>query len=160
MRNLQDPRLLDRIRGLFVTWGIDPRLLELEITESALMENPAGAREIVSRLHDRGIAIAIGDFGTGYSSLSYLQRLPVDAVKIDQSFVLSMAESAGSAQIVRSIVGLAHSLGLNVVAEGVESREVLERLAALTCNEAQGYHIARPMPVEEFPAWFAQSSWA
>ncbi len=156
-RNLLDPRLPGRIRGLLATWGIAAQRLQLELTESALMEDPESALKLLTELHAMGVELHIDDFGTGYSSLSYLQRLPVSAVKIDRSFVSRLLTDPGSDKIVRSTIELAHHLNLKVVAEGVESRELLDRLAALGCDMAQGYFIARPMPAHELAAWARRS---
>jgi len=156
-RNLCDTRLLDKIKDLITTWGIESGQLELEITETAIMEDPAGALDILTRLSDMGIALSIDDFGTGYSSLSYLMKLPVDSIKIDKSFVIDMLSNNDSVVIVRSTIVLAHDLGLQVVAEGVESEAIWQHLTALGCDVAQGYHIGRPMPVADFEHWLRQS---
>ena len=114
------------------------------------------ADEALSRLQalsQLGVQLSIDDFGTGYSSLAYLKRLPVNELKIDKSFVMAMERDASDAKIVRSTVDLAHGLGLTVVAEGVENGAILDHLAALGCDEAQGYHLARPMDVAAFGAW-------
>jgi len=158
-QDLRDPRLPDRIRGLFATWGTEPELIQFELTESALMEDPAHALEVLTRLKELGVELVIDDFGIGYSSLGYLQRLPVDALKIDQSFVTNMLSSSDSEMIVRSTIDLGHNLGLSVVAEGVESLAVWERLAALGCDTAQGYLISEPLPVEQFPTWEGHRRW-
>ncbi|NMF99954.1 EAL domain-containing protein [Aromatoleum toluolicum] len=157
--DLRDPRLLDRIKGLFDTWGTKPELIQFELTESALMEEPIGALEILTRLKDLGVELLIDDYGTGYSSLTYLQKLPVDTLKIDQSFVGNMLANDDSEIIVRSTIELGHNLGLKVVAEGVESKAVWERLAILGCDSAQGYFISRPIPAGEFPEWERLSCW-
>jgi diguanylate cyclase len=151
--DLRDPKLIDRIRGLFSTWGIRPELIQFELTESAMMEDPAGSLETLYRLKKLDTALLIDDFGTGYSSLSYLQKLPVDFVKIDQSFVTPMMTSSESAVIVRSSIELSHNLDLKVVAEGVESQATLDSLGELGCDEAQGYLISLPMPAEQFKEW-------
>lgn len=155
--DLRDPRLLDRIKGLFATWGTRPELIQFELTESALMEDPAGALETLARLKELEVKLFIDDFGTGYSSLSYLQKLPVDSIKIDRSFVTNMVADEDSAIIVRSTIDLGHNLSLEVVAEGVESQAVWEGLADLGCDTAQGYFISQPIPVAQFGAW--QSMW-
>ncbi len=152
-RNLRDPRLIERITGLCTTWGIAPASMPLELTEGALMEDPENARAVLVRLHDLGFELHIDDFGTGYSSLAYLQRLPVDAVKVDQSFVRKMLTDAGSRVIARSTIELAHNLGLKAIAEGVEDQATLDLLAEMGCDMAQGFLIARPMPMREFYAW-------
>lgn len=152
-RDLLDPRLVDRIRGLFLTWGVDPANVQFELTESALLEDPSHSLETLNRLKELGVQLAVDDFGTGFSSLSYLQRLPADSLKIDQSFVGRMLEHEGSDAIVRSTIDLGHDLGLSVVAEGVEDLATWQRLATLHCDVAQGFYISRPLPVEEFAAW-------
>jgi diguanylate cyclase len=151
--DLRNPNLLDRISGLFSTWGISPELIQFELTESAMMENPSGSLETLQRLKALGTKLFIDDFGTGYSSLSYLQKLPVDAVKIDQSFVTPMTTSGASAVIVRSAIDLSHNLDLAVVAEGVESQATWDNLAKLGCDVAQGYLVSRALPADQFTAW-------
>lgn len=158
-RDLHDPQLLDRVNGLFATWGARPDWIQFELTESALMDDPAGSLETLRRLKDLGVELFIDDFGTGYSSLAYLQKLPVDTIKIDQSFVGRMVDSADSAMIVRSTIELAHGLNLEVVAEGVETQAIWGRLAELGCDMAQGYCISAPIPADEFPAWETRSPW-
>lgn len=152
-RNLHDEGLLEKIRQLQATWGVPNGLLELEITESTVMEDAEFALGVLHGLRDQGIPLYIDDFGTGYSSLSYLLKLPVEYIKIDQSFVRDMLVSKGSSMIVRSTIELAHDLGRKVVAEGVETQESWDQLAALGCDFAQGYFIARPMPAADFPGW-------
>ena len=151
--DFRDPRLLDRIGGALNTWGAEPRSIEFELTESALMEDPEGALRTLADLKRLDVTLAIDDYGTGYSSLSYLRRLPVDAIKIDQSFVRDMTSSKDAATIVRSTIALAHDLELKVVAEGVEDEPTFAALSDLGCDMAQGYCISRPMPASEFPAW-------
>jgi EAL domain-containing protein (putative c-di-GMP-specific phosphodiesterase class I) len=153
--DLYDPELIERVRGLFSTWGIAPGLIQFELTESALMVDPTDALETLLRLKRLDVQLFVDDFGTGHSSLSYLQKLPVDGVKVDQSFVMPMVSSGDSAVIVRSTIELGHNLGLKVVAEGVESQAIWERLGALGCDVAQGYFISKPMPAAEFEQWDA-----
>jgi diguanylate cyclase (GGDEF)-like protein len=157
-QDLRDPRLLERIRGLFSTWGISPELIEFELTESALMEDPIGGLEALKHLKGFGTTLFIDDFGTGYSSLSYLQKLPVDALKIDQSFVMPMLNNHDSEVIVRSTIELGHNLELEVVAEGVENQLLWDRLALLGCDVAQGYLMSVPMPADQFRSWSEQWS--
>jgi diguanylate cyclase (GGDEF)-like protein len=152
-QDLYDPTLVDRIRGLFSTWAISPELLQFELTESTLMSDPSAALATLMRLKQMDVQLFIDDYGTGYSSLSYLQQLPVDAIKIDQSFVIPMVASRDSEVIVQSTIDMGHKLGLKVVAEGVESPETWGRLARLGCDVAQGYLIGRPMPADEFQHW-------
>jgi diguanylate cyclase (GGDEF)-like protein len=148
-RNLRDAELVDKLEQMLSASGAEGNWLELEITEGAVMEDPESALVILKRLSDIGISLFIDDFGTGYSSLSYLKKLPVDAVKIDKSFVIDMLMNTDSAAIVRSTIGLAHDLGLKVVAEGVENRAVWDRLIDLDCDVVQGYHISRPLSAEQ-----------
>jgi diguanylate cyclase (GGDEF)-like protein len=158
--DLRDPKLIDRIRGAFSTWGAEPDWIEFELTESALMEDPVAALETLTQLRNLDSRLTIDDFGTGYSSLAYLQKLPVDSLKIDQSFVIPMlSDDDDSAKIVRSIVELAHNLDLEVVAEGVENQETLNRLGNFGCDIAQGFSISRPLPGDSFRAWEALSTW-
>ncbi|HET8695862.1 MAG TPA: EAL domain-containing protein, partial [Gammaproteobacteria bacterium] len=135
--------------------GVEPEQLTLEVTESAIMHNVQKSLSVVSCIHELGFRIAVDDFGTGQSALAQLKRLPVDELKIDKSFVMSMQEPKDEA-IVRATIDLAHQLGLSVVAEGVETAEVLDRLAALGCECAQGYQIGKPMPPSDFLAFLAR----
>ena len=152
-RNLRDEDLLPTVLRLHREWDAEPGTLELEITESTVMEDASFAMGILHGLREAGIPLYVDDFGTGYSSLAYLQRLPVDYIKIDQSFVFDMTESQNSATIVRSTIDLVHDLGRRAVAEGIESAEHWRRLLDMGCDVGQGYFIARPMPAEQFPAW-------
>jgi len=156
VHDLYSPGLIDRISGLFSTWGISPEMIQFELTESALMTDPESALDTLARLKHLGVTLLIDDFGTGYSGLSYLQRLPVDGIKIDQSFVRPMLISADSEVIVRSTIELGHNLGMKVLAEGVESQEIWERLASLGCDTAQGYLISKPIPVDQLLGWECQ----
>jgi len=159
VRDLRDPKLLDRIAGALDTWGAQPGWIEFELTESALMADSVGALDTLTRLKKLDVQLAIDDYGTGYSSLSYLQRLPVDTIKIDQSFVADMLRNKDSATIVHSTIELAHNLDLTVIAEGVEDQGTFDRLAALGCDMAQGYWIGRPIPADQFQAWGAEAGW-
>lgn len=147
----------DQIEAMLQLYNLKPECLELEITEGTIMKDPVHAKQILTRLRDIGITISIDDFGTGYSSLAYLSRLPVDQIKIDKSFVLRMTSDENAAAIVRSTIDLGHELGLRVVAEGVENQEILEQLAALGCDSAQGYHISRPVGPEDLITWLTTS---
>jgi EAL domain-containing protein (putative c-di-GMP-specific phosphodiesterase class I) len=152
-RCLLDAALLDRIRDLLATHGVPPRLLRLEVTETAVMANPALAMSTLTGLHELGVRLSIDDFGTGYSSMAYLRRLPVDELKVDRSFVLNMTDNDSDAILVRSAIDLGHNLGLSVVAEGVERADHVDALSELSCDIAQGYHYARPMPPGELETW-------
>jgi EAL domain-containing protein (putative c-di-GMP-specific phosphodiesterase class I) len=131
-------------------------MLTLEVTESAVMVDPVRASALLSELHELGTRLSVDDFGTGYSSLSYLQRLPVQEVKIDRSFVIGLRKGSDDATIVRSIVDLGRNLGLEVVAEGVEDQTAWDLLASMGCTMVQGWHLSRPMPVDDFSDWLAQ----
>ena len=155
-RDLLDQELSVKLQRLIEVEHIDPATLCLEITESAIMDDPPRALQTLERLHQMGFKLAIDDFGTGYSSLAYLKRLPVDELKIDQSFVLNMERDLDDAKIVRSTVDLAHNLGLSVVAEGVETAKAWKLLQALGCDEAQGYFVAKPMPEALFANWVSE----
>jgi diguanylate cyclase (GGDEF)-like protein len=147
--DLLDLDLPDRIAGLLAETGVRSEQLELEITESTLLADPFRVRDVLNRLNEMGLRLAIDDFGTGYSSLAYLKRLPVQTIKIDRSFVMAMDESRSDATIVRSTIDLGRNLGLDVVAEGVETQEAWDALRRHGCTLAQGYFISRPVPAEE-----------
>jgi diguanylate cyclase (GGDEF)-like protein len=155
--NLTIPDLLDlELPELVATrleeFGVRPDQLELEITETTILADPFRVRQVLNRLNELGLRLAIDDFGTGYSSLAYLRRLPVQTIKIDRSFVMDMCESASDATIVLSTIDLGRNLGLEVVAEGVESQEAWDALRQQGCTLAQGYFIGRPMPPDEVTA--------
>jgi diguanylate cyclase (GGDEF)-like protein/PAS domain S-box-containing protein len=152
-RNLRDEDLPERIRRLLADHGTAPGLLELEITESTVMEDAEFSLGLLHELCGLGIPLHIDDFGTGYSSLSYLQRLPVACIKIDQSFVRDMSRSRDSTAIVRSTIDLVHDLGRLIVAEGIETQADWDQLAGMGCDIAQGYLISRPMPAADFTSW-------
>ncbi len=151
--NLTDSRLPDEIAALLAATGLDPGRLELEITETALMAEPTRAVEVLGALNDMGVTLSIDDFGVGYSSLNYLKKLPVDVLKIDRSFVMNMELSPDDAMIVRSTIDLARNLGLQSVAEGVESIIVMNRLRALGCDLAQGFYLSRPISADALLTW-------
>lgn len=155
--NLQSQELPDQITGLLKTCAVEPDLLQLEITESAIMMDPARSMETLKRINNMGLKFSIDDFGTGYSSLAYLKKLPVQEIKIDRSFVCNMASDRDDFVIVRSTVDLGHNLGLHVVGEGVEDQKTLERLSDLDCDAAQGFYISRPLPATELTHWLLQT---
>ena len=152
-RSLADADLCDLVAGMLAQWGVPARLLTLEITESTVMAEPDVAIRVLQDLRLLGVRLSVDDFGVGYSSLSNLNRMPVQELKIDRSFVLDLPESVDSAVITRSIIDLGRNLALDVVAEGVEDRRAWDLLAAMGCVYAQGYFIARPMPPELFLSW-------
>jgi diguanylate cyclase (GGDEF)-like protein/PAS domain S-box-containing protein len=152
-RNLHEEDLVEKIQLLKLKWNIGADIFEIEITESAIMENAEYALQVLQLLREQEIPLSIDDFGTGYSSLSYLQKLPVQYIKIDKSFVSDMLINKKSLVIVRSTIELSHDLGKKVIAEGVETQEQLESLTALGCDIAQGYYFAKPMQKNMFLNW-------
>ncbi len=159
-RNLLDDRIVQDLDRLLKHHQLPAHLLELEITESMIMADPNRAQTALARINALGVGLAIDDFGTGYSSLAYLKRLPVQTLKIDYSFIRGMIDNDQDQIIVNSTIHLAHNLGLKVVAEGVETQAVYERLRELGCDSAQGYHIAEPMPAEDAQYWLRESVWS
>jgi EAL domain-containing protein (putative c-di-GMP-specific phosphodiesterase class I) len=157
-RSLLDASFPDQVADRLAHWEVPAGWLVLEVTESAVMADPALALDVLGRLHSLGVGLAVDDFGTGYSSMAYLKALPVDELKVDRSFVGQMATSNSDAVIVRSTIDLGHNLGLRVVAEGVESRDAWEELKALGCDTAQGYYLGRPMPAADLEAWLPQAA--
>ncbi|MFT0532642.1 EAL domain-containing protein [Castellaniella hirudinis] len=156
-RNLLDEYFPQQVEDALIHHGLDPALLELEVTESVIMADPARALRTLYALHGLGVRLSIDDFGTGYSSFAYLNRLPVDALKIDQSFVAGMEEDADLAAIVRSIIDMSHTLGLKVIAEGIETTAVQHLLREMGCDVGQGYGIGRPMPEDQAVAWLREA---
>ena len=128
----------------------------MEITESVMMTNPTKSIDILHQLDELGIEIAVDDFGTGYSSLAYLKKLPLSKLKIDKSFIMDMMEDDNDAMIVRSTIDLAHNLGMQVIAEGIEEKEMLELLEILGCELGQGYYISRPKGEDDFQQWVVE----
>ena len=145
---------VDTVTRVIESTGIDPPALELEITESMIMENVNEVMGLLHDLHRLGILLAIDDFGTGYSSLAYLKRFPVDKLKIDRSFIRDIAHDPDDAAITRAIIMLGESLNLDIIAEGVETEEQLAFLRREGCREIQGYLISKPLPADAFVAWF------
>ena len=156
---LHNPTFPDMVAKQLEKTGFPAELLKLEITESAIISDVYRATEIVTRLHEMGVCLSIDDFGTGYTSLAYLRRLPVDEIKIDKSFVMNMMYVADDEVIVRTLLDLAKSLGLSVVAEGVEDAQIWKILEALDCDVAQGYFMSRPIDLDTFNAWFTTQPW-
>ena len=151
-RQFRQPDLPGQVGKALQASGLDPELLELEITESTVMHNAEQSVETLTRLRKMGVKLSIDDFGTGYSSLSYLKRFPINIVKIDQSFVRDITTDPDDAAIACSIIALAHSLKLSVIAEGVETEGQLEFLTTNKCDQMQGYYFSRPLPVTELDA--------
>jgi EAL domain-containing protein (putative c-di-GMP-specific phosphodiesterase class I) len=148
-RQLRQPDLIATMMGALLDNGLEPGALCLELTETTFMEDAGIHRETLAGIRELGVGLAIDDFGTGYSSLTYLKRFPVNVLKIDQAFVRGLGEDAADTAIVRSVIDLAHAVGLVVVAEGVETRQQLVHLRALGCDLGQGYFFARPQPAAE-----------
>ncbi len=148
-RNLLDKGFAETIGKLVERYNVAAGELEFELTETALIQDPEGAAQLLDRIAALGIRLSIDDFGTGFSSLAYLRRLPLHALKIDRMFVQSLADNTQDLAIVRSTIGLAHNLGLKVIAEGVEDRRVLSLLADLGCDQAQGFYISKPLPADQ-----------
>jgi EAL domain-containing protein (putative c-di-GMP-specific phosphodiesterase class I) len=138
------------IRNALEQAGLEPRFLEVELTESAVMTDPEESIAILERLSEMGVLVSVDDFGTGYSSMSYLRRFPIDKLKIDRGFISQVTARPEEASIVRAIISLAHSLKLKVVAEGVESTDQLDFLKTLGCDQYQGYHFSRALPSSQF----------
>jgi EAL domain-containing protein (putative c-di-GMP-specific phosphodiesterase class I) len=155
VRNLLDADLANQVADLLAAHGVPGALLELEVTESAIMVDPGRARQMLEQLSALGVRISIDDFGAGFTSLSQLTTLPVSELKIDRSFVMSMSQDPGIAMIVQSVIDLGHNLGLTLVAEGVETEQILMALNVLGCDVAQGYHLCRPIPAAAFDSWCA-----
>ena len=158
-KSLLDQSLPKKVQEALDRWGVDPRFLKIEITESSIMADPAHALAILSMLQSMGVRLSVDDFGTGYSSLTHLRELPIDEIKIDKSFVIGMTTNEADASIVRTVIDLGHNLGKQVCAEGVENEETWQMLRALGCDLAQGFWIARPMPADSLMQWLVKTSW-
>jgi diguanylate cyclase (GGDEF)-like protein/PAS domain S-box-containing protein len=156
VRQIREEKFITQVADAVRDHGIDPELLEFEITESTLMAHGESTSITLRKLKELGISISIDDFGTGYSNLAYLKRFPVDALKIDIAFIRDLATNADDAAITAAIINMAHSLRLKVIAEGVETREQLDFLSVHGCDEVQGYLFSRPLPASEIPAMFIQ----
>jgi len=158
-RNLSEADLPERIHAALHRYGLPPDHFMLEITETGMMADPKRARDILDAIHAMGIPLSIDDFGTGYSSLAYLKDLPVSELKIDISYIKTMNTDAGSLTIVQTVIQMAHYLGLEVVAEGVEDKEAWRRLEIMNCDKVQGYYTAKPMPADALEHWLQESPW-
>lgn len=149
-RQFRQPDLVERVESALATHRVAPGLIELELTESAVMRDPEATVDTLMRLHEKGVRLAVDDFGTGYSSLSYLKKFPLDKLKIDRSFVQDIGTNPASTEIVAAIVAMGHSLNLAIVAEGVETEEQLAVLTEMGCDEIQGFYYSRPVPADTF----------
>jgi diguanylate cyclase (GGDEF)-like protein len=156
VRQISNPSMVEAVGGVIEATGIDPALVSLEITESALLDDTAATLATLARMKQLGVGLVLDDFGTGFSSLGYLQRFKFDALKLDRAFISRLVSEPGDTAIVGAVTEMAKALGLEVVAEGVETGEQLERIRDLGCRFAQGYLFARPEPVGELPALFAR----
>jgi diguanylate cyclase (GGDEF)-like protein len=152
-RVIQDPQLPAQVASMLERHAVGADQLALEITETAIMNDPVRATQVLTELDAMGVRLSIDDFGTGYTSLAQLKRLPVDEVKIDRSFVLNMLRDANDAMIVQSIIDLAHNMNRSVVAEGVESKKILDALTELECDITQGYYFSKPLPASALRQW-------
>jgi len=159
-RSLHDPQLVGMVADALETTAAKPEYLVLEVTESAIVLDPVRAEETLMALSKLGVGLSIDDFGTGYTSLASIKRLPINEIKIDRSFILNMLTDNKDAMIVRSVIELGHNLGLTVVAEGIETQEVLDYLNGLACNEVQGYHICKPITPDQLRTWYAAAPWS
>jgi diguanylate cyclase (GGDEF)-like protein len=158
-RNLQEMQFSDQVDEMIRNGRLQAGLLEFEITESMIMANPQRAMQVLARLSAMGIPLSIDDFGRGYSSLRYLKKLPVKKIKIDKSYIIDQVKHEGDVAIVQAIINMGHSLGLEVIAAGVEDQVTQDRLQVLGCDIVQGYHISDPLPAGEFIQWLRKSPW-
>ena len=157
-RVLPDPNLVDSVRSALSIWGTDPKCLTLEITESALMEDMSTSFITLDELRSLGVNISIDDFGTGYSSMAYFKYIPANELKIDQSFIRHMLESSMDQHIVKTVIEMAHGFDIEVVAEGIEDQATFDALKQYGCDIAQGFHLAKPMPQDDFIEWLKNYS--
>jgi EAL domain-containing protein (putative c-di-GMP-specific phosphodiesterase class I) len=155
-RSIGRPELAQEIIDTLHESDVAPEQLMIEVTETALLADPQRAAKVLARLADQGVRVSLDDFGRGQTSLGYLSALPIDELKIDKSFVMDVLEDPAHAAIVRSIIDLGHNLALNVVGEGVETEEILDYLRRSGCDIAQGYLLARPMPVANLREWLGR----
>jgi EAL domain-containing protein (putative c-di-GMP-specific phosphodiesterase class I) len=156
-RDFQNVGLAAKVAGLVREAGIDPGCLEIEITESVAMHDFSRTLHVLQGLREEGIRVAIDDFGTGYSSLAYLKRFPIQTLKIDRAFINEMMENPQDRAIVNAIIGMAHALNMEVLAEGVERPDQLQYLLDRGCDRAQGWHFGKPVPAAEFQAMVARN---
>jgi EAL domain-containing protein (putative c-di-GMP-specific phosphodiesterase class I) len=157
MIDLHDSRLPERIGSYLQQYQVRPAQIVIEITEGQIMQNPERVIEVLSHLGVMGLSLSIDDFGTGQASLTYLKELPVEKLKIDQSFVRDIVSNPDDQLIVRATIELAHTLDLKVVAEGVETLAVCELLAEMSCDHVQGYYISRPLEADQVTTWLETS---
>jgi EAL domain-containing protein (putative c-di-GMP-specific phosphodiesterase class I) len=157
-RQMDEPDTSDVIRNVLARHGVDPARVCFELTESAVMTQSASTREALSTFRELGVRVAIDDFGTGYSSLAYLHTLPVSTLKIDRSFIERLGSpDDDSAPVVQAVIDMGHALGLRVIAEGVSAEHLVAQVSAMGCDVGQGFYWCRPMPAEEFRAWWREA---
>jgi diguanylate cyclase (GGDEF)-like protein len=154
-KDLHDPELPDIIAGVAASAAIKPEWIMFEITEGSVINDPESVLEIINKLHDMGYQFSIDNFGTGYSSLAYLSKMPLTELKIDKSFVMGIMNNDNDATIVKATINLAHNLGLQVTAEGVESKEIMAKLKDYGCDMAQGYYLNNPLSITDFTQWIS-----
>ena len=157
-RQLRSGELLNEIDAALAETGLSVDSLELEVTESMVMDDPENVIKLLTAIHERGIHLALDDFGTGHSSLAYLKRFPIDCVKIDRTFIKDTPGNTDDVAIARTIIAMAQTLKLSTVAEGVETAEQLELLEAMGCDQIQGYYFSRPLPADDFFAYYRAHS--
>ncbi len=155
-QQLQQPKFIERLDELLLQTGLNPSCIRLEITERVLINSEKSTNDILTDIRKRRIKLSIDDFGTGYSCLSYLRDLPIDNLKIDRSFINGINSETQSFEIVKTIVSLAHNLGMDAIAEGVETAAQVQQLQALDCQYAQGYLFAKPLTVEAIKDYLPQ----
>ncbi len=156
---LTEIELVELVKRALRTWDTTADKLMIEVTESAIMNDPKASIETLHGLRELGVKLSIDDFGTGYSSFGYLKNLPVHELKIDQSFVMGMATDLNDSRIVQTMINLGENFELSVIAEGIEDEQVLQQLISMGCHHGQGYYIGRPMPREKFIRWILMSEW-
>jgi EAL domain-containing protein (putative c-di-GMP-specific phosphodiesterase class I) len=155
---MDEPETSDVIRNVLERYGVDPARVCFELTESAVMTQSEPTREALTTLRELGVRVAIDDFGTGYSSLAYLHTLPVSTLKIDRSFIERLGSpDDDSAPVVQAVIDMGHAMGLRVIAEGVSAEHLAAKVAAMGCDVGQGFYWCRPMPAEEFSAWWREA---
>ena len=156
---LDSPELVELVSRALRIWDIDPQLLILEITETSIMVNEEIAQQNLRQLSEAGVMLSIDDFGTGYSSYSYLQQLPIQEMKIDKSFITTLLTEKNNERLVRSMITLGKDLGINVLAEGIETPEIQQQLIDMGCQYGQGFLISRPLPATKIIDWIDATDW-
>jgi EAL domain-containing protein (putative c-di-GMP-specific phosphodiesterase class I) len=155
---MDEPDTSDMIRNVLARYGVDPARVCFELTESAVMTQSASTREALATFRELGVRVAIDDFGTGYSSLAYLHTLPVSTLKIDRSFIDGLGSpDDDSAPVVQAVIDMGHAMGLRVIAEGVSAEHLAAQVSAMGCDVGQGFYWCRPLPAEEFRAWWREA---